>query len=573
MNQKLSIETERIDDIPLLQHYLDRLGVSSTLDKHIPVHGNWQGVSLGLVVQVWLSYILSQADHRLCHVESWIEKRLHCFSELVGLELNPLDWADDHLTVVLRLFANDDLWYPFEQAHARYLFRVYDLSKLPIRLDSTALSGYWPVTEDGLFQLGHSKDHRPDLAQLKIMMATVDPMGCPLVTQVVDGSRADDPLYIPAVDQVRESLQKEGLLYVGDSKMSSRATRAHIAYGQDHYLCPLPSQQLSQEELLEYLELLEQGHYELQEFSRETADGYQEVFAQGFELEQKMEVEIDGEKFCWTERHLVIRSVQKAEGMQEDLEERIEKAIEAILELNVRKQGRKRAETLEDLEPRVLQVLRKYRVEEYIDLLYEEMETEKHIRAWGKRKARVEVEKEALVQATRSDTLVEEFGQVAGWRVYATNAPVETLGLEEAILMYRENYRIDRNFHRLKGRPIGLKPMYLQRDDHAKGLVRLLSLALKVLTLAEHEVREKLASREEELMGLYVGNPTRATDKPTTERLLGAFKEVTWTKVNGPGFEYSEVTPLSIVQTTILELLGFSETIYTELRPVGSHPP
>ena len=54
-----------------------------------------------------------------------------------------------------------------------------------------------------MFQFGHSKHHRPDLPQVKVMLATLDPLGMPVATQVVAGQKADDPLYIPAIDQVR----------------------------------------------------------------------------------------------------------------------------------------------------------------------------------------------------------------------------------------------------------------------------------------------------------------------------------------------------------------------------------
>lgn len=47
--------------------------------------------------------------------------------------------------------------------------------------------------------MGHSKDHRPDLAQVKIMLATLDPLGWTEATQVVEGNKADDPLYEPII--------------------------------------------------------------------------------------------------------------------------------------------------------------------------------------------------------------------------------------------------------------------------------------------------------------------------------------------------------------------------------------
>jgi transposase len=61
-----------------------------------------------------------------------------------------------------------------------------------VRLDSTTVSGYVHPSPDGLFQFGHSKDHRPDLPQVKIKLSALDPLGLPLGVTLVGGQRADD---------------------------------------------------------------------------------------------------------------------------------------------------------------------------------------------------------------------------------------------------------------------------------------------------------------------------------------------------------------------------------------------
>jgi len=79
------------------------------------------------------------------------------------------------------------------------------------------------------------------------------------------------------------------------------------------------------------------------------------------------------------------------------------------------------------------------------------------------------------------------------------------------VLAYRDEYLIERGFGRLKGKPLSLTPMYLQNDDHATGLSRLLTSGLRVLTLLEFTVRRRLAAGNEKLAGLYAGNPKRST--------------------------------------------------------------
>src|SRR6266545_3856255 len=253
MTETLQMISERVDDIPLLLAQLERMGVQPLLDEYFPTHGNWVGLSLGWVTVIWLTHILSQADHRLNHAEPWAEKRLHTLHGCTGQRVHPLDLSDDRLAAVLQALSDDERWGNFEGALTRHLLRVYDLQAEGVRLDSTTASGYWTVTEDGLFQFGHSKDHRPDLPQVKVMLAALDPLGLPVATEVVSGQRADDPLYVPAITRVREGLGLRGLLYVGDCKMGALETRAFLQAGGDFYLCPLSELQLPPEVLEGYL--------------------------------------------------------------------------------------------------------------------------------------------------------------------------------------------------------------------------------------------------------------------------------------------------------------------------------
>ena len=143
--------------------------------------------------------------------------------------------------------------------------------------------------------------------------------------------------------------------------------------------------------------------------------------------------------------------------------------------------------------------------------------------------------------------------------------PVEQFSLTQAVLAYRQATTIERDFSRLKGRPLGLRPVYLHREDHLTGLVRLLSLALRILTLTEFVARRSLTTENESLAGLYPGNPKQQTDQPTTERLLAAFKEITLSVVQLPGQRIVHITPLTPLQSRILKLLDLPTSIYTDL--------
>ena len=134
-------------------------------------------------------------------------------------------------------------------------------------------------------------------------------------------------------------------------------------------------------------------------------------------------------------------------------------------------------------------------------------------------------------------------------------------------------YLVERGFGRLKGRSLSLTPMYLADDARATGLIRWLTVGLRVLTVLEGVVRRRLDELGDQLTGLYAGNPKRATARPTAESLLRVFKGVALSFIAVGGQTYHHVTPLSEVQHKILRLLDYPVTIYTELAVNSVNPP
>ncbi|VFN03172.1 MAG: hypothetical protein BECKG1743D_GA0114223_107862 [Candidatus Kentron sp. G] len=130
------------------------------------------------------------------------------------------------------------------------------------------------------------------------------------------------------------------------------------------------------------------------------------------------------------------------------------------------------------------------------------------------------------------------------------------LGLNEAVLAYREQYLIERGFGRYKGKILGLTPLYLSSDDRIKGLIRLLSIGLRILCLLEFSVHKALIARGEKLSGICRGNPKRATVRPTAETILKSFEWTTLTEAHINGAKHFFLSPLSVTQEKILDLMG-----------------
>ncbi|PHJ60651.1 hypothetical protein VF07_35265 [Nostoc linckia z6] len=94
--------------------------------------------------------------------------------------------------------------------------------------------------------------------------------------------------------------------------------------------------------------------------------------------------------------------------------------------------------------------------------------------------------------------------------------------------------------------------MFVQRDDQLTGLIHLLSLALRLLTIIEFVVRRQLITQSKTLTGPYPDNPKKQTDRPTAERLLRAFSNLTLTIIEVRGQRFGYVPPLTFLHQEII---------------------
>ena len=149
-----------------------------------------------------------------------------------------------------------------------------------------------------------------------------------------------------------------------------------------------------------------------------------------------------------------------------------------------------------------------------------------------------------------------------GWQVYVTNTTKAHYSAPALVASSHQHALEERGFSRLKTRNLPMRPVSLRDETRLAGLLWLLCVALRVLTLTEHRLRTALAARGEELAGLNPASRTQSPSRPTTERVLAVFTSLTLTTIGTAGGSYHHVTPLNATQRHILALLELPDNLY-----------
>lgn len=561
---------ERVDDIPVIYGMLERMSIQAIIDDVITPHGNWIGLSLGGVVTIWLTHILSEKNHLMEPVQQWVRRHEFILSRLGGKRIRELDFADDRLAICLRALSDSTAWCEIENQLGRRLIRVYDLRTDRVRLDATLGTVHHNPQNGTLFRVGKAKNGQY-ATQFKLMMASLDPLGLPLVVDVKPGNKADDPLYIPSYLRAKQILLRNGVLVVGDSKMSALLTRGTIVAGQDCYLVPLANKKDEPGLLAQSLDVwMNQRAEATPVFLPEDlpADGSAPdpklAVARGFEVTRSRTVVVEGKEITWDERLFIIQSYSYMQSILAGIHKRLDKAEAALLALTPQRgKGKKQIKKEADLLSAIQQVEKEYRVQGFFHYDYTEEVTERHIRRYKEKPARTERKVRYQLTVSRNQSAIQDAEFEAGWRIYATNEASERLSLSQAVDVYRDQIIQENIFRRLHGKMLSVTPLYVQRDDHAQGLIHLLTLGARVLALGDYLAREALAESGEELADVYAGNPNRSTPRPTTERMFKAFDGINLVIFPPGSHGTTFLTDMRPVHEKILALLGLSMSLFT----------
>lgn len=566
---ELRVITERVDDIVLLIGQMLKMNLPGIIDQHIPRQGPQAHLSWGWTAVIWLAYILTEGDHRKVCVVDYIEAMQDSLRRITGQPIEVLDFDDDRLTHLLHHLSQPAVWQAIEQALSAQCMAVYELPAEVVRCDTTTVSGYHPVEEGGVMQFGHSKGD-PTLPQIKLSTAALDlgGVGMPVATAVVSGETADDGLYVEMVTRTVEILKKTGLVVVGDCKMSSLRNRQEIAAKGQYYLAPLALTGETAQSMPGWIDagIEKQAAGALVQIARENERGEVELKAQGYEFDRSLPGATAGAGEI-AERVIIVNSPVYARRQEQVLEKTLAHAQQAIAALTPAPGRGKRQITQEsELQAAIAQIEKQYHVEGFLEITYAG-QTRIETRYVGRGRGSAERERRETIHVryqitsvVRQESAIAAAKQRMGWKAYVTNAPKTRLVLEEAVLCYRNQYRIENIYKRIKSH-LNIEPLFVQRDDQIQGLTFLLTLGVRVLTLLEFVVRRGLQVTKTKLSGFIPGNSKKETDQLTAPKILKAFSGLTVTTIKDRFGKVllCSLQTLSTAQKIILQILDLEE--------------
>ena len=431
--------SERADDIPLIIHWLKQMEIASIIDQELaPPHGNRKGLSYGQLSVLFLTYVVSQSDHRLCAVEPWVEKHRQTLEMATEWNIGVKDATDDRLADLLSAIGSseEEIRDKIALRLGQRTIRAYELPTDKARSDTTSFSVYHQSRKEtegnNLLNFGYSKDHRPDLVQYRQMLATLDPMGMPLLGATLSGNGTDESYYLPTWQKLVEIIGHKDFLFLADSKGSTWNNRAKINQEGGIYCFPLAMHQPRPKLLSEWVA---NPPTVIQEIGLDSEADSKSPIGKGFEvsLGSLWHEKEDQQWYRWSERWLVVCSYALQQRHLKSLSARLSKA-----ELALEKLAKKPPQDEVALQTKVETILKRYRVTgQLLTSIEKKISYRKVYQGAGRgsqnRPFRRVRQTTLSLTYQRCKPAILHQQSIAGWRLYVTNAHTERLTLEQAV--------------------------------------------------------------------------------------------------------------------------------------------
>jgi transposase len=559
----LGILAERLGPLPLVNHFLSRMGLLELLEQHVPTTDGRSTVSHAQALGVLLRSIIVEREpiYRQQECTNGFAAGLFGVNATQAARL-----SDDRIGRALdRLFDADRAALLTEVVLA--VAQRFGLRMQQLHNDSTSVSlcGQYRQASGRRVRarsapavtFGHPKNHRPDLKQLLFILTTDADGGVPVQFRCADGNTTDVRTHIETWNTLRALAGRPDFLYVADSKLCSFENMSHIARAGGRFVTVMPR---SRQEDAQFRKWIQTGSpaWELvwDRPNAREADGPRDLwYVYKPELPS---AELFGIVWVWS----TLLTLHQTHRRQKHLAA----ATERLTDLKARlASARARLRGAAQIDLQVAQILEHYRVGRYVKVsrVVREVHSFKQARrgrpgpdtAYRKiTRRRYDIEwtldAQAIAYDQRSDGM------------YPLMTNDRTLSPAQVLIAHKGQPCIEKRFEQLKT-VHEIAPVFLKNEARIEALFTLYFLALLVQSLIERELRQAMKAAQIEQIPLYP--EARACRRPTTEHILRVFSLAERVSILASA-EVVRVFPpeLTDLQRQVLHLLGVPASAYTD---------
>jgi transposase len=256
----LQLEIHRLGPLPVLNHFIAKLGLDALLDVAVPTTDRRCRLPQAQALGVLLRTLVVEREPIYRHQETVsafadalfgidADERPHLTDDALGRALDHLFDADRSALLTKLVVA---------------VGKRFDVRFDELHNDSTTirLTGQYRQASGRKLRgrrapwvtYGHSKDHRPDLKQLLFILTTTKDGGVPVNFRCADGNTSDVTTHVDTWNTLRQVAGRPDFLYVADSKLCSEDNLAHIDKQHGRLVTVLPRSRVEDRHFRKWLQ-------------------------------------------------------------------------------------------------------------------------------------------------------------------------------------------------------------------------------------------------------------------------------------------------------------------------------
>ncbi len=531
MEGGVSYSTERLDHLGIVAGVCREIGLAEWLDEQ--AGQSERKISIGTATMAMVLNGLGFSNRRLYLVPQFFANKP--VEQLLGEGIEADDLNDDCLGRTLDWIYEHDPTKLFA-AIARRARGVFGISRKQIHVDTTSfsVSGEYEGGDEAAIEVtyGYSRDHREDLKQWMLSLATTRDGDVPLFMRALDGNTSDKVSLVGTVTALEEQLgtEEEPCIYVADSGLYSEANMRRLGEALVWWVVRVPETSSEAKSVIEPYAPAWQS----------SIDGQMRWYTRLMDLPQGKE------------RWVVVSTVSGEKRAQQTMERKLEREREkwekALWHL-----GNQEFACEADARAALSQATKK---------LPEWLEVSSTVRSsprYGKSgRPSKDAIPESVIWQVEGKLGVDQESVEREWRrravfIVGTNVLDTAVLSDEAVARtYKEQGGVERGFGFLKDPLFLASSVFVKKPSRIVALGFLMVLCLLVYRLAEHRLRTQLAETKESVPN-QVG---KQTERPTMRWVFQLFEGIDLLRISSPTGTTLQILGLQPVHQQILRLLG-----------------